>query len=144
MKWFRYANKGSLGQLNLCLCVCNQCRGIKRCDFIDAGGTALLLYVCVCGRWGCEESTSSSWANKPIFSRTDRIKMCLSYWFQISIPWPFFFFYNENCLTTFLWRTEVFWSLIMSRTDTRKRALLAFICSQNDSRWSSLSLSCFG
>lgn len=50
MKWFRSANKGSLGQLNLCLCVRNQCRGIKRCDFIDAGGTALLSYACACGR----------------------------------------------------------------------------------------------
>lgn len=41
IKWFRSANKGSLGQLNLC--VCNQWRGIKRCDFIDVCGTVLRL-----------------------------------------------------------------------------------------------------
>lgn len=48
MKWFCSANKGSLGQLNLCLRVPDQLGATQRCDFIDAYGTASLEPVCVC------------------------------------------------------------------------------------------------
>lgn len=43
MKWFRSANKGSLGQLNLCRCVPEQFRGIQRCDFSECVSIACVF-----------------------------------------------------------------------------------------------------
>lgn len=85
MKWFCSVNKGSLGQLNLCLCAWSVQGGKDMCLYWCLWHYIYIVCVCVLVLWSRNQFQLRKHFQ---YFQNCLDKMCLLYWFQILIPSP--------------------------------------------------------